>query len=160
MRAGLGIMAAILIAAFLFGCDGPPIVPEPPPPLEGTYNGVYRYEKAGELVLEQHVKWIFTTNVVLMNLDTTVQPESERVFCDIEGRYAVDQGIDIYIPIIPGRDSTFFQNLTQKECNRDLGPFGRYQLDQSVKSRVVMTRNNAADTAFQRIIIDKISDEY
>jgi hypothetical protein len=159
MRIFAGFMAVLLVSAIYIGCRDDVIV-EPPPPLEGTYEGVYRYEKVGQPVKEQFIKWIFTTNVVLMDLDTTKQSEAERLFCDIEGRYIVDDGIDIYIPIIAGRDSSYFMNRTQKECNPSLGPFGKYQLDQSTKNRVVMTRNNAADTAFQRIILDKISDEY
>ncbi len=156
MRTIHEILAAISIAAFLFGCDGP-TDPDPPPP-EGTYKGVYIYEKAGQPVLEQHVTWIFTPNTVLMDLDTTMQ--TDRVFCDIEGRYVIEQGIDIFISLVPGRDSSYFQNRHQDECNPDLGPFGKFQIDQSVKMSIIMTRNRVEDTAFQRIIIDKISDEY
>ncbi len=159
MRMFAGFMAVMLVAAIYIGCRDDVIV-EPPPPLEGTYEGVYRYEKTGQPVKEQFIKWIFTPNTQLMDLDTAKQPESERVFCDIEGRYVVDAGIDLYIPIVAGRDSSYFQNRTQKECNPSLGPFGQFQLDQSTKNRVVMVRNNVADSAFQRIIIDKISDEY
>lgn len=159
MRILAGFMALMLVAAIYVGCRDDVIV-EPPPPLEGTYEGTYSYEKVGQPIKTQFIKWIFTTNTVLMDLDTTKQPESERVFCDIEGRYIVGDGIDIYVPIVNGRDSSSFMNRTRKACNEDLGPYGRFQLDQSVENRVVMTRNNVADTAFQRITLFKISDEF
>ncbi len=156
------ISAAVVTAAFLLACPPEPI--EPLPPLEGTYEGTYNYEKTGQPIKTQFITWIFTTNTCLMDLDTTRQSESERLFCDIEARYSIGDGIEIAVPdddiIFPGRDSISFMNRTRKECNQDLGPFGKFQLDQSVENRVVMTRNNVADTAFQRITLFNISDEF
>ena len=162
MRRLVLISAAVVTAALLIAC--PPTPPDEPPPVKGTYEGTYNYEKTGQPIRTQFVTWIFTSNTCLMDLDTTKQPESERLFCDIEARYSIGDGIEIAVPdddiIFPGRDSISFMNRTRKECNQDLGPFGRFQLDQSVDNRVVMTRNNVADTAFQRITLFKISDEY
>jgi hypothetical protein len=134
------------------------VIVEPPPPLEGTYEGIYRYEKTGQPVMEQFITWIFTTNTVLMDMDSTKQ--TDRKFCDIEGRYIVGDGIDIYIPIVKGRDSSSYRNRTRQACNEDLGPYGKFQLDQSVTNKVTLTRNNVKDSAFQRIILTKISDEF
>ena len=159
MRKLAGFMAVMLVAAIYIGCRDDVIV-EPPPPLEGTYEGVYRYEKTGQPVVEQFITWIFTTNICLMDLDTLKQPETERNFCDIEGRYLVGDGIDIYIPIVAGRDSSSFRNRTRKACNEDLGPYGKFQLDQSVTNKVTMSRNNVKDSAFQRVILTKVSDEF
>lgn len=159
MRILAGFMALMLVAAIYVGCRDDVIV-EPPPPLEGTYEGTYSYEKTGQPTKVQFITWIFTTNTVLMDLDTLKQSESERLFCDIEARYLLGDGIDIYIPIVAGRDSSSFMNRTRKACNEDLGPFGKFQLDQSVTNRVVMTRNKISDTAFQRITLTKISDEF
>ncbi len=156
------ITAAVATAAFLLACPPEPI--ESLPPLEGTYEGSYSYEKTGQPTKTQFITWIFTTNSCLMDLDTTKQDESERQFCDIEARYSIGDGIQITVPdddvIFPGRDSISFMNRTRKACNQGIGPFGRFQLDQSVENRVVMTRNNVADTAFQRITLFKISDEF
>lgn len=151
------ILFALAGMAILSACRDNVIV-EPPPPLEGTYEGTYRWEKAGQPVEEQAIIWIFTPTTCLMDLDTTKQ--TERFFCDIEGHYILSDGIDIYVPIVPGRDTSSFRNRTKKSCNEDKGPYGKFQLDQSVANRVVMTRNNVADTVIQRIILFRISDEY
>ena len=159
MRILTGFMALMWVATFLV-CCGDDVIVEPPPPLEGTYEGVYRYEKTGQPVQEQQIKWIFTTTSCLMDLDTTLQAETDRKFCDIEGRYIISDGIDVYVPIVPGTTEDNFMNRTRKACNKDLGPFGKFQLDQSVVNKVTMIRNNVADTAFQRILLTKISDEF
>jgi hypothetical protein len=154
------MMAAVATAALFIACPPPPPAPEPPPPLEGTYEGIYKYEKTGQPAEEQFIYWIFTPNSCFMDLDTLKQPEAERKFCDIEARYSVGDGINIYIPIVAGRDSSSFRNRTQKACDKDKGPFGRFQLDQSTLNKIVLTRVNTTDTSMQRITLTRISEEY
>ncbi|MBK7140482.1 MAG: hypothetical protein IPH75_00205 [bacterium] len=151
-------MAAVITAALFIGC--PPTPPDEPPPVEGRYSGIYLLKNSSHQTIEQHITWVFTPVAVFMDLDTTIQPESSRQFCDIEGRYLVGDGIDIYIPIVAGRDSLSFKNRTQKACNETLGPFGRFQLDQSAFNKVVLSRVNISDTSFQRIMLTRVSDEY
>lgn len=139
MRYLLGIFILTMILTLVVACRDDVIV-EPPPPLNGSYTGTYTYEFS-DSAITQHILFKFTTDSFLMDLDKAFHPtEADRIFCDVEGIYAVSQGVELRAT--KSQDS----NRTRQTCQADKGPFGAWNLDQSTDGVVSMKSISMKDT--------------
>lgn len=150
------VLAALIlftvIGAFIVACRDDVVV-EPPPPILGEYTGIYAYKLVGQVPTEQHIFWSFDADKFLMTMDSTFHQESGRAFCDVEGAYILGSQIELYVPTVPGRTPESFTNRTGKVCTPELGPWGRFAVDQSQENRVVLTRSSASDSVLQTITL-------
>lgn len=124
MRKSLGIVLLVIFVTSIIGtiaCRDDVFV-EPPPSLTGDYYGWYSYKPDNQAAVEQPVTWRFSSNSYSMYYDIDSDPDSSRVFCDVQGSYELGNGVEL----IQERE-----NLTQQNCNTDLNPTGFFQLDQS-----------------------------
>lgn len=135
MRYLLGIFILVTISALVLACRDDIIV-EPPPPLDGSYTGTYEYvfeTETGSDTILQHILMRFTDETFTMDLDKSFHPaDDDRIFCDVEGIYALAQGVELRAT--KSQDS----NYTAQTCQVDKGPFGPWSLDQSTPGVVVM----------------------
>jgi len=85
----------------------------------GTFTLTRNFETDSADTFSQFVTmdW-FPSGIYIMRLDTTRQPESERLFCDIGGSFELDYTdlvLDVDVP-----------NYTERDCDTTLGTGGSY----------------------------------
>lgn len=136
---GLWVILVLLVSTltWVVGCRNDIEVPFPPT-LLGLYEGIYSYveiQNGIDTIVDtsQLVTFKFGDEFYLMTKDETI-PDSLRVFCDIEGDYGLDNGVQLTITD---------PNRTRGVCTFEHNPFGSFGLDQT--SDTIRMRHDSTD---------------
>ncbi|UCC45262.1 MAG: Ig-like domain-containing protein [Candidatus Zixiibacteriota bacterium] len=98
------------------------VLPAPAPfagDFRGTFTIIERFNTNMPDTLQQYITMHYLPSMIyLMYLDESLQPEPQRVFCDVGGSYSfVDRGVLL---------DTDDPNFTGKDCDTTLHPAGFY----------------------------------
>lgn len=121
---GAFVVALSIVLAWVAGCRKD-IYIDPPPTIVGKYKGTYSYreddhnELTPNIDTSQFVKVTFTADTWLMYLDAAKTPEKDRMACDCNGDYTLENGVQLVLV-----DS----NSTNKVCTYGWLPAGAFQL--------------------------------
>ena len=137
-KAGFILIVALLMIALTWsvGCRKDVEVPFPPT-LIGAYSGIYSI-----LVVDgidtlvdtlQYVTFRFTNSTYLMKLDKKLQDESSQFFCDVEGEYKLESGVQF---------DELDDNLTNKVCTPGHNPTGAFGLNQSTGTDTIRIKQD------------------
>lgn len=143
---GLWVILVLLVSAvtWVISCRDDINVPFPPS-LIGDYEGIYSYmeiDNGIDTIMDtsQLVTFRFTDEVYLMTMDGGI-PEELRVFCDVEGVYELENGVQMTVTD---------ENRTNKVCTFNQNPFGSFGLDQTTDT--IRMRHDSTGEGGVRII--------
>jgi len=140
-KAGFILVIALLAIALTWsvGCRKNLEVPFPET-LIGAYTGVYSIllvDGIDTLVdTLQYVTFRFTNTTYLMKLDKKLQDEGSQFFCDVEGDYKLESGVQF---------EELDDNLTNKVCTPAHNPTGGFGLNQSTGTDTIRIKQDIVD---------------
>jgi hypothetical protein len=120
----VSVVALSIILAWAASCRKD-IYVEPPPSIMNKYKGTYCYREDDHNALTtdidtcQFVKVTFTADSWSMYLDLTKSKETERMSCDCDGDYLLENSVLL---------DTNNGNLTKAVCTESWLPIGSFQL--------------------------------
>ena len=140
-KAGFILIVALLTIALTWsvGCRKDVEV-DFPPTLIGAYSGIYSI-----LVVDgidtlvdtlQYVNFRFTNSTYLMKLNEKLQDPGTQFFCDVEGEYKLESGVQF---------DELDDNLTNKVCTPAHNPFGGFGLNQNTGTDTIRIKQDIVD---------------
>ena len=113
------LVALSIVLAWAVSCRKD-IYVEPPPSIVGTYKGTYCYREGNNLIDTcQGVKVTFKADTWIMYIDTNRTKEAQRMACDCDGDYTLENGVQL---------DTTHGNLTKSVCTESWLPVGSFQM--------------------------------
>lgn len=153
MNRFFSLMAVLLLAVVILGCQSDIILP-PDTPLKGTYEGIYSfvtdYRAPSEVTVKAQVIFIFDETAYHMNLDTVFQ--DQYCFCAVDGNYALTEGVRL-------KELTNGSNPDElagcNACNEEFNPQGTFTRETKGDSLILKFQEG---TTLQMLRLLKISD--
>ncbi|MBU0982778.1 MAG: hypothetical protein KKA42_02840 [candidate division Zixibacteria bacterium] len=141
------LLVLALVGSVYVGCRDDITVPFPAT-LVGDYEGLYSYTghigSSDDSTIERPITMRFTKNDYDMNVDSS-KVVGDRVFCDVDGIYRLENGIYMDHP----DSATYNGNVTNKTCTPEFNPYGYWSLDQSDPDTVRINQIGTDEDGFE-----------
>ncbi len=145
----VGVVAIVVLA---FGCADDIVLPEDVP-LIGTYEGSYtfveNYGGTDETEFIQDVRFVFTDKFYYMTLDINEGDEDTVCFCNVDGEYALTDGVRL-------KEAHWRTIGVCSSCNPEQNPAGTFVRETQGNALVLKLREG---TSYKELRLVRVPDE-